>query len=136
VSEQWQRQEPASFNDRNDAAAAIEASALAQEIVQQVELEIAAERNLTDTTGEVAQAISVAAAYYEDTLQSPPSAIHAAGTLGARTLTAMLSDAHVGPLAVQEVMHAQMLGAGATTAGSPGGVPLGWLAGVRGALAN
>jgi hypothetical protein len=30
----------------------------------------------------------------------------------------------------------QVLGDGASSAGSRGGVPLGWLAGVRGALAN
>jgi type IV pilus assembly protein PilM len=134
--EQWPRQDPVSFNDQNDAAAALEATALAQESVLEVAQEVAAERSLTETAGEVAQAVSVAAAYFEDTLQTPPTAIHAAGTLGAATLAALLGDAHVGPLAVQEMLHSQMLGAGAASAGSPGGVPLGWLAGVRGALAN
>jgi type IV pilus assembly protein PilM len=134
--EQWQRQEPASFNDRNDASAAIEASALAQEIVLEVAHEIAQERSFIETIDEVAQAVSVAAAYFEDTLQAPPALIHAAGTLGAATLAALLDGAHVGPLAVQEILHTRMLGAGAASAGSPGGVPLGWLAGVRGALAN
>jgi type IV pilus assembly protein PilM len=132
VTEQWPRQEPISFTDRNDAAATIEASSLAHEIEQ----EVAQERSLTETAGEVAQAVSVAAAYFEDTLQMPPSAIHAAGTLGAVTLAALLDDALVGPFAVQEMLHTEMLGAGAASAGSPGGVPLGWLAGVRGALAN
>jgi type IV pilus assembly protein PilM len=80
--------------------------------------------------------VSVAAAYFEDTLQTSPAAVHSAGTLGAGTLAALLDAAHVGPLAVQEMLHTQMLGAGAASAGSPGGVPLGWLAGVRGALAN
>jgi len=37
---------------------------------------------------------------------------------------------------VREIVRSEMLGAGASSAGSPGGVPLGWLAGVRGALAN
>lgn len=135
-SEQWQRQESASFNQQNDSAAAIEATSLAQEIVLEVAQEIAAERSLTATASEVAQAVSVAAAYFEDTLQLPPSAIHAAGTLGAATLSTLLGEANVGPLAVQEMLQSQMLGAGASSAGSPGGVPLGWLAGVRGALAN
>lgn len=135
-SEQWHRKEPASFNDQNDAAAAIETSSLVQEIEQEAAQEIAAERSLTDTASEVAQAVSVAAAYFEDTLQTPPSAIHAAGTLGAATLSALLGQAHVGPLAVKEMLHKEMLGPGATSAGSPGAVPLGWLAGVRGALAN
>jgi len=144
ASETWQRQEPASFNEQNDSAAAIEASSLAQEIVlevaQEIVLEVAqeivAERSLSETAIEVAQAVSVAAAYFEDTLQMPPSAIRAAGTLGAATLSALLAEARVGPLIVQEMLQSSMLGAGATSAGSPGGVPLGWLAGVRGALAN
>jgi type IV pilus assembly protein PilM len=144
AAEQWARQEPASFSDQNDAAAAVETELIAeeiteqiaQEIVEEIAEEIAEERSLTDTADEVAQAVSVAAAYFEDTLQTPPSAIHAAGTLGAAALTALLDAAHVGPLAVREMLHSEMLGAGAASAGTPGGVPLGWLAGVRGALAN
>jgi len=121
---------------RADTAAAIGASALTQESVQQVELEIAAEHSLSNTCSEIVQAISVAAAYYEDTLQSPPSAIHAAGTLGVITLSELLDDAHVCPFVVKDMLDSSTLGTGASSAGSPGGVPLGWLAGVRGALAN
>ncbi|HEY4381958.1 MAG TPA: hypothetical protein VGN01_16540 [Acidobacteriaceae bacterium] len=80
---------------------------------------------------EVAQAVSVAAAYFEDTLETAPSVLLVAGTLGAEALTGVLDDAYVGPLAVQEMVERQTLGAGVTAA-----VPLGWLAGVRGALAN
>ena len=87
-------------------------------------------------TNEVAQAVSVAAAYFEDTLETAPAVVLAAGTLGADALTVVLDAAGVGPVAVQEVVGSQMLGAGAASAGTPGGVPLGWLAGVRGALAN
>jgi type IV pilus assembly protein PilM len=122
--EQWARQEPVSFSEQNDDAIAVETELIAEE------------RSLTDRADEVAQAVSVAAAYFEDTLQTPPSAIHAAGTLGAAALTALLKDAHVGPLAVQEMLHSEMLGADASSVGTPGGVPLGWLAGVRGALTN
>jgi len=85
---------------------------------------------------EVAQAVSVAAAYFEDTLESAPAVVLSAGTLGADVLTRVLDQAEVGPVAVEEMVDRQMLGAGAGSAGSPGGVPLGWLAGVRGALAN
>jgi type IV pilus assembly protein PilM len=85
---------------------------------------------------EVAQAVSVAAAYFEDTLETAPAVVLAAGTLGADALTGVLDRAEVGPVAVQEMVGRQMLGDGATSAGSPGGVPLGWLAGVRGALAD
>ena len=128
--------EPAGFERQNDVAAAIETTALAHEIEAEIAQEIAAECSLAKTADEVAQAVSVAAAYFEDTLQTPPPAIHAAGTLGAAALATLLDAAHVGPLAVQEMLQPEMLGAGATSAGTPGGVPLGWLAGVRGALAN
>jgi type IV pilus assembly protein PilM len=129
------RPEPAGFDGQNDAAAAIETTALVQKIEQEVAQEIAAE-GLYETAGEVAQAVSVAAAYFEDSLQTPPATVHAAGTLGAAALSALLDQEHIGPLAVREIVHPEMLGAGASSAGSPGGVPLGWLAGVRGALAN
>jgi len=128
--------EPVSFIDQNDVAAAIETTSLAHEIEAEIAQEIAAESSFMDTADEVAQAVSVAAAYFEDTLQTPPPAIHAAGTLGAEALAALLDAAHIGPLAVQEILRPEMLGAGATSVGTPGGVPLGWLAGVRGALAN
>jgi type IV pilus assembly protein PilM len=96
------------------------------------------ENSVTAPTSEVAQAVSVAAAYFEDTLETPPAVVLAAGTLGAEALIRVLDDSGVGmgPVAVQEVVGPQMLGAGATSAGQAGGVPLGWLAGVRGALAN
>jgi type IV pilus assembly protein PilM len=82
-------------------------------------------------TSEVAQAVSVAAAYFEDTLETAPAVVLAAGTLGAEALTAVLDKADVGPVAVQEMIERQMLGVGVSS-----GVPIGWLAGVRGALAN
>jgi type IV pilus assembly protein PilM len=136
AADRWQRQDSDSFSRQNDAAAAVESTELANEIEQEVAQEIAAEHSLSETASEVAQAVSVAAAYFEDTLETPPSAIHAAGTLGAQALTVLLGEAHVGPLAVQEILGSEMLGAGASSAGAPGGIPLGWLAGVRGALAD
>jgi type IV pilus assembly protein PilM len=87
--------------------------------------------NQNAQASEVAQAVSVAAAYFEDTLEAAPSVLLTAGTLGAEALTAVLDQAYVGPVAVQEMVERQALGIGATAA-----VPLGWLAGVRGALAN
>jgi type IV pilus assembly protein PilM len=100
------------------------------------ELEVIVEAAADAPASEVAQAVSVAAAYFEDTLESTPAVVLAAGTLGAEALTAELDDAYVGPVAVREMVGRQMLGAGAASAGLDGGVPLGWLAGVRGALAN
>jgi type IV pilus assembly protein PilM len=87
-------------------------------------------------SSEVAQAVSVAAAYFEDTLQSAPGVVLATGTLGAESLASLLAQAEVGPVAVRDMVDRQMLDAGASSAGAPGGVPLGWLAGVRGALSN
>jgi len=94
--------------------------------------------SVTNPANEVAQAVSVAAAYFEDTLESAPALVLAAGPLGADALISVLDDANVGigPVAVQEMVERQMLGAGSASAGQAGGVPLGWLAGVRGALAN
>jgi type IV pilus assembly protein PilM len=127
TAEEWSRQEPLTLAEQNNTAVAIE--------TELIELEIAEEAR-SESASEVAQAVSVAAAYFEDTLETSPSSIHSAGALGAKALTALLNDANVGPLSVQEIVRSEMLGSGASTAGTPGGVPLGWLAGVRGALAN
>ena len=87
---------------------------------------------------EVAQAVSVAAAYFEDTLETTPAVVLTAGTMGAEALIGVIdaSGVGIGPVAVQEMLDRQMLGPGAETAGTQSGIPLGWLAGVRGALAN
>ena len=82
-ADEWACQDPAGFDEQNDAAAAVETSLIKQEIMQEIEQEIAAESSLAETADEVAQAVSVAAAYFEDTLETPPAVVHAAGTLGA-----------------------------------------------------
>jgi type IV pilus assembly protein PilM len=81
---------------------------------------------------EISQALSVAAAYFEDTLQSSPETILAAGTIGAETLAALLREAGFaeGSMRVLEMVQPAMLTGGATTTR----VPRGWMAGVRGAL--
>ena len=98
------------------------------------------EASVMASASEIAQAVSVAAAYFEDTLETSPAVVLAAGTLGAEGLLRVLDDesyaTEMGPVAVQELVERPMLGAGADSAGKAGGVPLGWLAGVRGALAN
>jgi type IV pilus assembly protein PilM len=78
------------------------------------------------------QAVSVAAAYFEDTLDSVPGLVLSAGTLGAETLGELLRDAGFadGEMHVREMVESVMLTGGATTAQ----VPKGWMAGVRGAL--
>ena len=79
----------------------------------------------------VAQAVSVAAAYFEDSLQTVPEQLLVAGTLGAETLAEAGENGLEG-LRVRELVDAGMMEAGAVTAS----VPRGWLAGVRGALKN
>jgi type IV pilus assembly protein PilM len=99
----------------------------------------AAERGADAGWNEVGQAVSVATAYFEDTLETAPTVVLSAGPLGAEALTAVLGELTgmgVNAVAVQEMVSRQMLGEGAASAGLYGGIPLGWLAGVRGALAN
>ena len=100
----------------------------------------AAERGADAGWNEVGQAVSVATAYFEDTLETAPTVVLSAGPLGAEALMAVLGELSAGmganTVAVQEMVSRQMLGEGAASAGLYGGIPLGWLAGVRGALAN
>lgn len=82
---------------------------------------------------EIAQAISVAAAYFEDTLAEAPSKILSAGTLGAERLGRILARTGVAEtdgLRVRELVEAEDLLSEAVTAS----VPKAWLAGVLGAL--
>jgi len=82
---------------------------------------------------EIAQAVSVAVAYFEDTLAALPSRILSAGPLGAVALGRILEDhglAQADGLQVREVVETGALQADAVTAS----VPRGWLSGVVGAL--
>ena len=82
---------------------------------------------------EVAQAVSVAVAYFEDTLASMPSSILSAGPLGGDALSRILADhglAQSDGLRVRELVEPAALLSEAVTAS----VPRGWLAGVTGAL--
>ncbi|AEU35016.1 type IV pilus biogenesis protein PilM [Granulicella mallensis] len=82
---------------------------------------------------EVAQAVSVAVAYFEDTLAAMPSGILSAGPLGSDALTRILADhglAQAEGLRIRELVEPAALLSEAVTAA----VPRGWLAGVTGAL--
>jgi type IV pilus assembly protein PilM len=81
---------------------------------------------------EAMQAVSVAVAYYEDTLQIAPETVLTAGVLSAETMAAMMGESGFEGLRVQEMVDAGMMEAG----GVNSTVPRGWLAGVRGALKN
>lgn len=81
---------------------------------------------------EIAQAVSVAAAYFEDTLGVPPEVLLAAGTTGAPALQEMLEANGLAGLRVKELMEPAMMEAGTSTASAPRG----WLTGVKGALTS
>ncbi len=80
---------------------------------------------------EIAQAVSVAAAYFEDTLAASPGELFSAGPLGAERLSRILMEQGVGPedgLSVRELVSSSALLAEATS------VPRAWLSSVTGAL--
>jgi type IV pilus assembly protein PilM len=123
---------------RNEATATEFAAAGASIAVLDpaVATEVAVARTVVSAADEVAQAVSVAAAYFEDTLETAPSRLLATGTMGAEALAAVLEFAGSGPVRVEELVAPEMLGPGTPPPHSPGHIPLGWLAGVRGALAD
>ncbi|WP_353068488.1 hypothetical protein RBB75_14465 [Tunturibacter empetritectus] len=124
--QEWARQEPLGPEgwEQFDAPSAMPPSVMNSALVREIEAQAAAR--------EVAQAVSVAAAYFEDSLQSAPEQLLMAGTLDAGTLTTAAEENGLEGLRVREMMDAGMMEAGAVTAS----VPRGWLAGVRGALKN
>ena len=80
---------------------------------------------------EIAQAVSVAVAYFEDTLAIAPERILSAGPLGAVELNRILMEhglAQANGLRVRELVESEALLADAAS------VPRGWLSGVLGAL--
>jgi type IV pilus assembly protein PilM len=128
-AQEWAQQEalgPEGW-DRFDAEATMQ-SAVVEAAALKERLAISAAR-------EVAQAVNVAAAYFEDTLQSSPETILAAGTLGVEPLAAMMEESGLQGMRVQEMVDAGMMQAGAVSS-TVAQMPKGWLAGVRGALKN
>ncbi len=82
---------------------------------------------------EIAQAVSVAMAYFEDSLGAAPATLLSAGPLGADELSRTLREQGVAPadgLRVRELVEAAAIDPGAVSSA----VPRGWLAGVVGAL--
>jgi type IV pilus assembly protein PilM len=133
--EEWARVKPTA-PDTSISAIAARMTAASAPVPEPALVEVIAEGSILAPANEVAQAVSVASAYFEDILEAGPPVVFAAGPMGAGALTAVLDEAHVGPVAVQEIVDRQMLGVGAETGFLAGGIPLGWLAGVRGALSN
>jgi type IV pilus assembly protein PilM len=84
-------------------------------------------------TAEIAQAVSVAAAYFEDTLAIAPTEVLSAGSLGAERLSRILKASGVGEedgLRVRELVETGALLPEAVSASAPRA----WLSGVLGAL--
>jgi type IV pilus assembly protein PilM len=84
-------------------------------------------------SAEIAQAVSVAAAYFEDTLATAPTRVLSAGPLGAERLSQILIAAgfgDAGELRVQELVESSALQADAVSASATRP----WLSGVWGAL--
>jgi type IV pilus assembly protein PilM len=126
TAQEWAQQEPLGPGgwDRFDAEAAMQTSV--------VETAVVRERGSRAAAREVAQAVSVAAAYFEDSLQRSPDQLLVAGALGTESLAAMMEESGIEGLQVREMVDAGMIEVGAVTAS----VPRSWLAGVRGALRN
>ena len=116
--------------DRVDAEAAMQAEVVADEVRGGV-LQTA-HLGAGSSAWEVAQAVSVAAAYFEDTLGGSPEMLFAAGTTSAESLERMLRANGLDGLRVREMMEPGMLAVSAATIS----VPRGWLAGVKGALTS
>jgi type IV pilus assembly protein PilM len=126
------------------AEAAVYAAPVSQPATQSVGLNGSGARHPTPEQmaeqgylNEVTQAVSVAAAYFEDTLEVSPGAVLSAGSVSAQALGAMLAEAGFGEMMdagsrirVREVVGEDSLAGQAVTST----VPRGWLAGVRGAL--
>ena len=126
---EWAQQEPLPVGVTAQAEAAREAMmAEPSAVLEGVREEL---RELARTSGsrEISQAVSVAAAYFEDTLGQPPGDILSAGITGADRLATLLREADFGgpELRVRELVDVE--GLAATTA-----APRCWLAGVQGAL--
>ncbi len=130
---EWAQQQPLPVGVTAEAEAAREAMlSRPGAVLEGVREEL---RELAQNTGsrEVAQAVSVAAAYFEDTLGMPPGTILSAGSTGAERLKLLLREAGFGGtgLRVQEMVESAMIASTVTA-----GIAPCWLAGVRGALRN
>jgi type IV pilus assembly protein PilM len=142
---EWAAQEPLPEHGRNPYADQVTDEAAVQGIhsitgmkVPDVYLEGQAKVGASDLqpvplSAEIAQAVSVAAAYFEDTLAKAPTEVLSAGSLGAERLAKILKASGVGDedgLRVRELIETDELMPEAETASAPRA----WLAGVVGAL--
>lgn len=79
---------------------------------------------------DLAESVSVAAAYFEDTLGTLPELVLATGSITAADLNRTLVSSGLEGLPVRDLLPSEALGASVSTTS----IPHGWLAGLRGAL--
>jgi len=145
TAEEWAAQEALPEHGRNPYADRVESEAAVQDLnnitgmkLPDVYLEGQGNVGASDLqpvplSAEIAQAVSVAAAYFEDTLAMAPTEVLSAGSLGAEKLGRILRTSGVGEedgLRVRELVETTELLPEAVTASAPRA----WLAGVVGAL--
>jgi type IV pilus assembly protein PilM len=138
---EWAAQEPLPEHGRNPYADQVEAEAALRPVGSGAEVNHAftgagaASADLHDVplSAEIAQAVSVAAAYFEDTLGVAPSQIVSAGSLGADRLRHILTVSGVNDaerMRVSEMVETSEIAVDAVSASTPRS----WLSGVAGAL--
>jgi type IV pilus assembly protein PilM len=142
---EWAAQEPLPEHGRNPYADQVTDEAAVQDVdsitgmrVPEVYLEGQGNVGASDLqpvplASEIAQAVSVAAAYFEDTLAVAPTEVLSAGSLGAERLGRILKTSGIGEddgLRVRELVETAALLPEAMSASAPRA----WLSGVVGAL--
>jgi type IV pilus assembly protein PilM len=142
---EWAAQEPLPEHGRNPYADQVADEAAVQDVgsitgmrvpeVYQAGTENVGASDLQPVplSGEIAQAVSVAAAYFEDTLAVAPTEVLSAGSLGAERLGRILKTSGMGEedgLRVRELVETAALLPDAVSASAPRA----WLSGVVGAL--
>jgi type IV pilus assembly protein PilM len=142
---EWAAQEPLPEHGRNPYADQLADEAAVQEIDSITGMKVpdayapgdanvgASDLQPVPLSAEIAQAVSVAAAYFEDTLAIAPTEVLSAGSLGAERLSRILKTTGVGEedgLRVRELVETEALLPDAVSASAPRA----WLSGVLGAL--
>jgi type IV pilus assembly protein PilM len=142
---EWAAQQPLPEHGRNPYADQVADETAVQEIdsitgMKVPDTYVAGEANVgasdlqpVPLSAEIAQAVSVAAAYFEDTLAIAPTEVLSAGSLGAERLGRILKASGVGEedgLRVRELVETGALLPDAVSASAPRA----WLSGVLGAL--
>ncbi len=142
---EWAAQQPLPEHGRNPYADQVADEAAVQDINNITGMKVpgvyaagdanvgASDLQPVPLAAEIAQAVSVAAAYFEDTLAMVPTEVLSAGSLGAERLGRILKTSGVGDedgLRVRELVESAALLPDAVSASAPRA----WLSGVVGAL--